>query len=161
MAVNYKLYQCTREGKFKNMWYARATHNGTVDTDQLATIMQANCTVKRSDIVAVLTELVEVMTDQLQNSMRVKLDGFGSFKIGISSAPAESAKEFGAGNIRGLHVLFQPEAKRDINTNKLQRTFLKAVKVREASVYNVDKGEAEANSKSAQGDVAVGDGDKA
>ena len=153
MAVNYKLYQCTREGKFKNMWYARATHNGTVDTEQLATIMQANCTVKRSDIVAVLTELVEVMTEQLQNSMRVKLDGFGTFKIGISSSPAESAKEFGQGNIRGLHVLFQPEGKRDVGTNTMQRTFLKAVKVREASLYNVDKGEADAGSKPSPSDT--------
>ena len=44
MAVSYRLYQNNREGKFKGMWYARASHNGTVDIDKLADIMQANCT---------------------------------------------------------------------------------------------------------------------
>ena len=45
MAVSYRLYQNNREGKFKGMWYARASHNGTVDINKLADIMQANCTV--------------------------------------------------------------------------------------------------------------------
>ena len=112
MAVSYRLYQNNREGKFKGMWYARACHNGTVDIDKLADIMQANCTVKRSDILAVLSELVEVMTDQLQNSMRVKLNGFGAFKIGLKTIPAATAKEFNMNNIKGMHVLFQPEATR-------------------------------------------------
>ena len=85
MAVSYRLYQNNREGKFKGMWYARACHNGTVDIYKLADIMQANCTVKRSDILAVLAELVEVMTDQLQNSMRVKLN---TLKVGFLSCIA-------------------------------------------------------------------------
>ena len=79
MAVNYKLYQCNRDCEQKGLWYARASYNGTINTSQLADIMQANSTVKRSDIMAVLTELVEVMNYQLGNSMKVKLDGFGSF----------------------------------------------------------------------------------
>ena len=41
--------------------------------------LQRNCTVKKADILAVLDELVETMRDQLQDSKRVKLDGFGSF----------------------------------------------------------------------------------
>jgi nucleoid DNA-binding protein len=40
---------------------------------------------------AVLEELVEVMKDQMQDSKRVKLDGFGSFKIGIESKGAQTA----------------------------------------------------------------------
>lgn len=139
MAVNYRLYQETREGNFKGKWYARACHNGTVDTAQLADIMQANCTVKRSDIMAVITELVEVMTTQLQNSMRVKLDGFGSFKIGLHTIPADSAKEFGAANIKSMHVIFQPEATRQAGQKSYDRAFLKKAKVREANFYDVDK----------------------
>lgn len=139
MAVNYKLYQCNREGKQKGLWYARASYNGTVDTAQLADIMQANCTVKRSDILAVIAELVEVMSTQLANSMRVKLDGFGSFKIGLTTAPADTAKAFTAANIKGMHVIFQPEASRQTGKKFYDRVLLKGVKVREANIYDVDK----------------------
>ncbi len=48
-------------------WYAQSVMTETIDTDQLATIMQRNCTVKKSDILAVITELIETMQDQLQN----------------------------------------------------------------------------------------------
>ena len=146
MAVNYKLYQCNREGKQKGLWYARASYNGTVDTAQLADIMQANCTVKRSDILAVIAELVEVMSTQLANSMRVKLDGFGSFKIGLATAPADTAKEFTAANIKGMHVIFQPEASRQAGKKFYDRVLLKGVKVREANIYDVDKGAGTADS---------------
>ena len=63
MAVNYKVYQNKRKGEFKDKFYARATHGETVTIKQLAEKMQANCTVKKSDIIAVLTELSEVMKD--------------------------------------------------------------------------------------------------
>lgn len=118
MAVKYKIYQSKRNDRFEGRWYARAVHEGTVTTDDLADIMQDNCTVKRSDILAVISELVEVMRTQLQNSMRVKLDRFGTFKLGISTTSAEKAKDFTPGaNIKGIHVLFQPELKIDAKGN--------------------------------------------
>lgn len=89
MAVFYKLYQENREGSAnKGKWYARAVHTGTVTIDDLADEMQANCTVKRADIVAVLSELVETMQKHLQMSHRVKLDRLGTFKIGMHTSPA-------------------------------------------------------------------------
>ena len=97
MAVRYKLYMNNRKNSpTKGKWYARAAVQNVVDLDALAKRIQANCTAKRADVMAVLTELVEVMTTELQNSNRVKLDGFGSFKIGLKSGPATSAKTFSA-----------------------------------------------------------------
>lgn len=113
MAVFYKLYQNTKEGADNyGKWYARAVHTGTVTIDDLADEMQANCTVKRADIVAVLSELVETMKTHLQMSHRVKLDRLGTFKVGISTKPAESMKDYNATNyLKNFHVLFQPETK--------------------------------------------------
>lgn len=46
MAVFYKLYQDNRKtSSNQGKWYARAVHTGTVDIDDLAEEMQANCTV--------------------------------------------------------------------------------------------------------------------
>ena len=110
----------------------------TVDTDMLATIMQRNCTLKKADILAVITELVETMADQLQDSKRVKLNGFGSFKIGITGEGADKAADFSVSkNIKGLHVLFQPEVKTDGNGMR-QKTFITGCSVQEAPKNDVD-----------------------
>lgn len=132
MAVFYKLYQDKREtSKFKGKWYARAVHTGTVDIDDLADEMQANCTVKRADIIAVLSELVETMKTHLQMSHRVKLDRLGTFKIGISTKPANEIKDFTAlDNVKSVHVLFQPETKIEKNKTRV-KALVNGCKVRE------------------------------
>lgn len=133
MAVFYRLYQNNNENFVnKGKWYARATMTETVDMKKLAERIQRNCTAKKSDVWAVLTELVEVMQDELQASHRVKLDGFGAFKIGIQSAGADSVKDFTAiKHVKGLRVIFQPETK--ISADKTRtRTFLTGCTVQEA-----------------------------
>lgn len=132
MAVFYKLYQDNRESsKFNGKWYARAVHTGTVGIDELADEMQANCTVKRADIVAVLSELVETMKRHLQLSHRVKLERLGTFKIGMRTAPADTVKDFTAGgNVKSVHVLFQPETKIEKDKTRV-RALLSGCKVKE------------------------------
>lgn len=123
MAVLYRLGQNkNRQSKSFGKWFSHAVTTGVVDTEMLAEIMQRNCTLKKSDILAVISELVETMQDQLQNSKRVKLNGLGSFKLGISNAKggADKAADFSvAKHIKALHVLFQPEVKTD--TSGLRR----------------------------------------
>ena len=141
MAVLYRLSQNKMEGsKAYGKWYAQAVMTGVVDTNALATIMQRNCTVKKADILAVITELIETMQDQLQDSKRVKLDGFGSFKIGIENEKggALTAAEFSTNkNVKGLHVLFLPEVKTD-STGVRQKTFITGCSVQEAPKNLVD-----------------------
>ena len=51
MAVFYRLSQVTSpKQKGYGKWYPRAVMTSTVDTDALATIMQRNCTVKKTFI---------------------------------------------------------------------------------------------------------------
>ena len=95
MSVVYRLTQDNRkESKTKGKWYARALHTGVIDIEGLANIMQANCTLKKSDILAVIAELVDVMRAQLQNSQKVVLDGLGSFKVGLKTKPADTSTDF-------------------------------------------------------------------
>ena len=139
MSVFYRLSQVTSpKAKGYGKWYPRAVMTETIETDELASIMQRNCTLKRADILAVISELIETMQDQLQNSKRVKLNGFGSFKIGIKGEGADSAAEFSIGkNVKGLHVLFMPEVKKDSN-GQLQKTFISGCSVQEAPKNGVD-----------------------
>ena len=140
MSVFYRLHQdksknTVRSGK----WYARAVATSVVDTRKLAEIMQRNCTVKKSDILAVLDELVETMRDQLQDSKRVKLDGFGSFKIGIRSCGAATPKDFSTSeNVKGMRVIFMPERSTDSAGNHTKQ-FLEGAKVEELPTNTVEK----------------------
>jgi predicted histone-like DNA-binding protein len=139
MSVFYRLSKVTSpKAKGYGKWYPRAVITQTVDTEMLATIMQRNCTLRKADIVAVISELIETMADQLQDSKRVKLNGFGSFKIGIRGEGADSAADFSISkNIKGLHVLFQPEVKTD-GSGLRQKTFITGCSVQEAPKNDVD-----------------------
>ena len=139
MSVFYRLHQDQSVGtKRSGKWYARMVPTSCINTRQLAEIMQRNCTVKKADILAVISELIEAMADQLQNSKRVKLNGLGAFKIGIKGEGANSAADFSTSkNIKGLHVLFQPEVKTD-SSGQRQKTFISGCSVQEAPKNDVD-----------------------
>ena len=124
MAHLYKLVKNTNEKMTEafGKWYARPVYTGTIDLDGIAERIQRNSTAKKSDAKAVLTEMVEVITDALQASQRVHINGFGTFKIGMSSKGADDVKKFNIlENLKGVHVLFQPEATVDSGTKKRVR----------------------------------------
>ena len=142
MSVFFRLHQDQSVGtKRSGKWYARMVPTSMINTRQLADIMQRNCTVKKSDILAVLDELVETMRDQMQDSKRVKLDGFGSFKIGIESKGAQTAGKYSVSeHVKGLHVVFMPERTTDSGGNK-SKQFLQGCKVEELPLNTVEKEE--------------------
>ena len=128
-----------RQDPANKKWFARAITVGTVDTDDLADIIQRNCSMKKSDVQAVLTELVEVMTDKLQESYAVKLDNFGTFKIGIKSTGALLPENFSvAKNIVGSHINFMPAYTVDVATGQRTKALLNGVKFSETAKNAVD-----------------------
>lgn len=152
MALNYQLHRSNRNDQTKGLWYARAVHTGTVDIDQLADLMQNNCTVKRADILAVISELVEVMTNQLQDSKIVKLDRLGSFKVSMSSEGVEQASDWKVTkHLKGMRILFTPERKRDATSGSYTRALLSGIKVKEQNFYDVDSSKASADGDAADG----------
>lgn len=132
MAVLYRLQKnLNPKSSSYGKVYAKAVVTNTIDLNMLADRIQRNCSAKRSDVLAVLTELVEVMQDELQNGHKVKLDGFGSFKIGIRGTTAESVEQYKiTENVKGLRVNFQPEV--HIETDKRRtKMFLSGCKLKE------------------------------
>jgi len=125
--IFYKLIQNKNEEMPKafNKWYARPVVTETIDLDYIAERIQRNSTAKKSDAKAVLTEMVEVITDALQCSQRVKIDGFGAFKVGISSRGADSEEDYStAEHVRGMRIIFQPETQTDPSTRKRSKKML-------------------------------------
>jgi len=140
MPVPYKLYKNTREGsKTQGKWYARATHYSILDTDKLASQIESATTLTKPDIVACIAAFLQYIRDGLRAGQRVKLDKFGSFKVGMATTPADSAKEFSATtNVKSVHVIFQPAVEVSAD-GKRTKSLLSGVKVEEYGSYNVDK----------------------
>lgn len=139
MAIHYRLYQNkNQKSDYFQKWYGRAVNMGTVDTEELASIIEANCTVKRSDILAVLSELTVTMKQQLLDSKRVKLDHLGAFKVAMQTERADTAEKFvPKKNIKSLRIIFQPEVR--VKQGRYVKTLLDGATVAELPTYKVEK----------------------
>ena len=88
MAIIYRLVRDERKNSpYKGKYFARAVNLGTIETDELARLIERNCSVKRSDVLAVLAELSDVIAQKLADSHRVRLAGIGSLMVGLNGQP--------------------------------------------------------------------------
>jgi len=144
MPVKYHLKQINRTFKdgrkdsANGKWFARTVTVGTVETNDLAEIIQRNCSLKKSDVQAVLTELVEVMTDKLQDSYAVKINGLGTFKIAVKSDGALEASDFSvSNNITGARINFRPSYTVDVASGNQTKALLNGCKFSETAKNSV------------------------
>lgn len=126
MGIQYVTYQDNRKNG-NQMWYGRAVHPSTVDLDVIAERIQRTCSMTKGDVLAVLTEMVSVMRDELQNSNKVKIDGLGTFYITLRTKGALAVEDFNANdNVTGFNVRFLAEGR--VQNGKLVRTFIDGIK---------------------------------
>lgn len=110
MSVRYKIKRIVNPSSPVNgYYYGKAVMLGELDLNGISEKIQQNCSMKKSDVNAVLTELVEVMTEALQDSKKVNINGLGTFRIGLKTVSEENLDDFTANNITGFRVIFQPE----------------------------------------------------
>ncbi len=111
MSLFIKKYQNqNKQSKAYGKTYGRAVMIDTVDVDKLAEMISEACTVTKHDILAVLSALGPAMSRSLQQSMRVYLNGLGTFKLGVTTIGEQDADDFDVRkNVKGVHVLFHPE----------------------------------------------------
>ena len=109
MSVRYRKVQEKRAGN-KNFgkWYGRAVHLNNVSTKELAEEIAHSTTATYADTLAVLNELSVALRRHLINSDRVEIEGIGAFKVGIRTVAAKTSADFGAQNVKGYKVLYQP-----------------------------------------------------
>ena len=102
-----------RFSKAYNKYYAQAVYEKKfIETEELADFIQKQASVKRSDIIAVLTELGEAMKHFFEMGQKVHLTGIGIFKVGFSSIGVAKVDDCTASTITSRRVLFQPETER-------------------------------------------------
>lgn len=95
MSVKYKLHQNQmKSSSYYGKWFARTVVSDVVELEDLAEKIQRNCSMKKSDVIAVLSELSEVFRDELLNGNRVVLKGIGSFKVTIKGTYADKPENW-------------------------------------------------------------------
>ena len=134
------MYQDNRKNsKRKGYWYARAVSPDLVSVKDLALRISERCTVTEPDILAVISALVFEMNQVLKDGNRVKLDGLGTFRVGIHSLGVEKAADFNAQrDIYGAHVLFSPTVTVDAMHRRV-KNLLSGLRVQEAVKYDAPK----------------------
>ena len=160
MSVKYRKVVNNRKGsKTQGKIYGRAVVSDTINTKKLCQNIRDRCTLTEPDVVAVVSALVTEVTTQLALGNRVVLDGFGSFKVGLNTSPADTAKKFTSANIVGMHVIFQSAI--EMQQGKRVKTLLKDVKVEELVEYkglNDSAGNSPSGGSNAGGSNAGGSG---
>ena len=110
-----KLQNKNNESTAYGKWFATAVYDQRfIETEDLANFIQAQASVKKSDVKAVLDELGGAMKHFFELGQKVKLEGIGTFKVGFSSIGATTKDTCGAQNITTRRVLFLPESERII-----------------------------------------------
>lgn len=129
-----RTYKDGRRDPANGKWYAHAVYAGTRNTNDLAERISYSTTVTKADCLAVLSALAREFNDAFENSQSIKLDGIGTFKIGLHSKGALEAEDFSVtNNITGIRVNFMPEYSRDIATSKKDCPMTKNIKLKETA----------------------------
>ena len=107
MAVLINVRQDNRKNSNK-LFYGKVIHPSTVDLNGIAEQITDLCTVTKSDVQVVLTELIEIMNYELANSNKILLDDFGYFSVGIKSSGSLMKDEWNIlENLKNFHINFQ------------------------------------------------------
>lgn len=81
MAIHFEWYETPvpsdREDEKKV--HARITLNGRIGTDDIRQLIQARCSLTKTDVSAVLDALSHILGEELANGRQVHLDGIGYF----------------------------------------------------------------------------------
>ena len=110
-----KMQNKNRDSAAFGKYFATAVYDKKfVETDELASFIQQQASVKKSDIGAVLDELGEAMKYYFELGQKVRIKGLGIFNVGFSSIGVTKAEDVGAQTITDRRVLFQPETERVI-----------------------------------------------
>ena len=127
----YSLYQNKNEhmtGSYQK-WYARPVVTGIKSLTDVAKEIQENTTAKEADAYAVLKEMKNVLIKWLQEGYRIKIDGLGSFKLGMRSKGVATVSEFTVNeNIKSTRVIFIPEVEVDSATGKRFKPLIRSVR---------------------------------
>jgi predicted histone-like DNA-binding protein len=103
-----KIRRDNPQDRSRSKWYLTQEKSGTVGIKEIAKEIEGRSSLSLGDIRSVLSNLVEVLPTFLKLGQSVSLEGFGSFRISVTSDGAAAPEELNARHVRGVKLLFLP-----------------------------------------------------
>ncbi|GHT80127.1 hypothetical protein FACS1894130_10770 [Spirochaetia bacterium] len=97
-------------------WYLTQESAGGVGMNEIAKEIEGRSALSLGDVQSVLSNLMEVMPIFLKLGQSIKLEGFGTFRISVTSDGMATPDELNAHHVKGVKLVFLPsmELKRNL-----------------------------------------------
>ena len=140
----------------KKLYYPRVVRTGTVTTDQISKEIAAYSSLTTGDVKNTIDNLITVMSQHLQASESVSLDGLGIFRTKMKSYSkgAETPEEVSASQ-SSVTVGFLPSSTRNSDRTVATRSMVTGVKCVRFEKANAGTGESGDNNNNNNGGGGV------
>lgn len=111
--MNYKVVKRTQPGVTGGgdaKYYASPLYSGKTNLRSLGMKLSNGSTLTKTDTMAVLIGLVDMIAEELKEGKIVELGGLGTFRISINSAGEETVEQVTSNSIKKTKVIFRPGA---------------------------------------------------
>ncbi|MDR0411165.1 MAG: HU family DNA-binding protein [Treponema sp.] len=87
-------------------WYLTQEKSGTVGMKEIAKEIEGRSALSLGDVQSVLSNMVEILPVFLKLGQSVNLEGFGSFRVSVSSEGVDKPEDLHARHVKGVKLLF-------------------------------------------------------
>ena len=109
MAVKLKKIQRKNpQNLSQSKWYLTQESAGNVGLQEIAKEIEGRSALSLGDVQSVLSNLVEVLPIFLKLGQSVKLEGFGTFRISVTSEGTATPEELTAHQVQTAKIVFLP-----------------------------------------------------
>lgn len=110
MAIPFEFYANPNpDPEAPRRYHPRVVAKGTVTLKDIVETVSARSTLSAADLNAAVTAIEQVVSENLANGYRVRLDGLGSFSLTLSAPQVDDPTKLRAPNVSVKSVSFSPE----------------------------------------------------
>lgn len=108
------LFKATARKNFKTgdvQYYPMLVEPSTVSYDELLDDVQANCSLTKADVSAIVKSFQEVVLEMIAEGNSVHVDNLGSFRPTLKAESVDNKDDVSANLIKQVHCVFTPAVK--------------------------------------------------
>lgn len=110
MAIPFEFYTNPNpDPQAPKRYHPRVVAKGTVSLKEIVDTVSGRCTLSAADLHAAVTAIEQVVSENLANGFRVRLDGLGSFSLTLSSPEVDDPTKVRSQSVAVKSVVFSPE----------------------------------------------------
>lgn len=110
MAIPFEFYANPNpDPEAPKRYHPRVVAKGTVSLKEIVETVSGRCTLSAADLHAAVTAIEQVVSENLANGYRVRLDGLGSFSLTLSSPEVDDPSKIRSPKVSVKSVVFSPD----------------------------------------------------